>query len=372
MTTLKPLDGVRVLDFTTHPPGATATVLLADLGAEIVKVESPSQKGKPSILFGQVAMSRGKRSITVDTRRPEGYALLNRLAPSFDVVIENFRPGAMEERGFGYSHARAANPGIIWVSMTGFGQDGPYKDHPGHDINYLAHSGLLGALQEIPWYPNTTLAIQAGGFSAVVGVQSALLERARTNEGAFIDISLSESAGYFLTSSFNPLSDSPMAIPPSPDRRQYLCADQRWVSIACQEPKTWGALVNGLGVPELADYLQNRSDPAGTEQKLEAAFATKPAQEWISLLADNGAAVTIVNHGSQVIEDPHVKARNSVLESAGVPVPRNPVRVTTPDGREMGTALDAPHAIGDDTHDVLAAAGISADEIAQLEADGLV
>lgn len=372
MTWLKPLAGIRVLDLTNLPPGATATVVLADLGAEIVKVEPPAARGNPSLLFGQVGMSRGKRSITVDTRRPEGYVVLNRLAPSFDIVIENFRPGAMEERGFGYSHARAANPGIIWVAITAFGQDGPYKNHPGHDINFLAHSGLLAALHDVPWSPNTTLAIQAGGLAAVIGVQSALIERGHTGEGAFIDISLSESAGYLLTSGYDPLADEPSAFSPTLDRRQYLCADGRWVSVACLEPSTWGALVRGLGLPDLADWHDTREDPAGVEKTLEEVFATKPAMEWVSLLADNGAAVTPTNHGSQLMDDPQVKARSSVLESAGIPVPRNPVRVTTPDGREMGTALDAPHSIGDDTVDVLASAGFTPHEISELEAAGVI
>src|SRR5579864_7467156 len=144
--TLNPLSGVRVLDFTAFPPGAVCTVMLADLGAEIIRVESPAQKGKTSLVIGQVALSRGKRSMTLDLRNSAAADVLRRLAVTVDVIVENAKPGSMEERGFGYTHARAANPRIIWCAITGFGQSGPYADHAGHDLSYLAHSGLLGAL----------------------------------------------------------------------------------------------------------------------------------------------------------------------------------------------------------------------------------
>ena len=122
--TLNPLSGIRILDFTAFPPGAVCTVMLADLGAEVIRVESPAQKGARSLVIGQVAPSRGKRSITVNLRDPASSEILKRLAPSMDVVVENAKPGAMESKGFGYTQARAVNPKIIWCAITGFGQTG--------------------------------------------------------------------------------------------------------------------------------------------------------------------------------------------------------------------------------------------------------
>ncbi len=145
--TLKPLAGIRVLDFTALPPGGACTVMLADLGADIIRIESPARKGEPSLVIRQVALSRGKRSMTLDQRNPAASEILRRLASTVDVIVENGNPGVMEARGFGYSHARAANPKIIWCAITGFGQDGPYAKHAGHDFSYMAHSGLLGALE---------------------------------------------------------------------------------------------------------------------------------------------------------------------------------------------------------------------------------
>src|SRR5579871_581843 len=223
---LKPLDGIRVLDFTAFPPGGACTVLLADLGAEVIRVESPAAKGKPSLVVGQMAMSRGKRSIALDMRNPASSEILLRLAPTIDVVVENAKPGAMESRGFGYRQAREANPGLIWCAITGFGQEGPYSGHAGHDISYVAHSGLLSALSAEPWEPGLSLSLQAGALSSVIAIQAALLQRAKTGEGAFIDLSLSEAAGWFLTCGINPLTDHALIMPATADRRLYACADR--------------------------------------------------------------------------------------------------------------------------------------------------
>lgn len=367
--TFSPLAGIRVLDFTAMPPGGFATVTLADLGADVIRVDAPAQKGQPSMVVRQMALSRGKKSLALDMRNPAAAGVLKRLAPTIDVVVENAKPGSMEARGFGYAQAHAANPRIVWCALTGFGQDGPYAEHAGHDLSYLAHSGLLGALSpELPWHPGISLALQAGALAAVIGIQGALMQAARSGEGAFLDISLSEAAGWLLTAGINPLSDKPYALQPSPDRRLYQCSDSRFVAVASAEPRTWGALCDGLGVPELKDQLHKWSDAAAVTERLAAIFATRPAAEWVALLAPTGAAVTIVNHAAQVTQDPHVMARGSVVEVGGVPVPANPVRV----GGAPAMATGTPHLVGADSAAVLGAAGFSAEEIAGLEAEGLI
>ncbi|HEX7852136.1 MAG TPA: CaiB/BaiF CoA-transferase family protein [Sphingobium sp.] len=366
----KPLSGVRVLDFTAFPPGGMTTVMLADLGAEVIRIESPAQKGQPSLVVRQVAMSRGKKSITLDMRNPENVAILKRLAESSDVVVENAKPGAMESRGFGYAQAKAINPKIVWCSITGFGQDGPYAEHAGHDLSYLAHSGLLGAVApELPWHPAGTLALQAGASAAVIGIQAALLTVAKGGEGAHVDISLSEAAGWFQTAGMNPLSDNPYYLTPTPDRRLYSCADGRFVAVASSEPRTWGALCDGLGLPDLKPVLHKWEDAAALTKTLADIFATKPAAEWVEALAPAGAAVTIVNKGRQLLDDPHVQARGSVAEVAGTPVPASPIRLS---GVEERTLLTPPPVVGQDTASVLLAAGFSAEELERLEAAGVI
>jgi alpha-methylacyl-CoA racemase len=257
--------------------------MLADLGADIIRVESPAQKGKPSLVVGQIALSRGKRSMTLDLRNPASAEVLRRLAATVDVIVENAKPASMEERGFGYTHARAANPGIIWCAITGFGQNGPYAGHAGHDLSYLAHSGLLAALNpEQPWQPSLSLALQAGAFSAVVGIQAALLQRAQSDAGAFLDVSLSEAATWFLTCGIKPLSDRPFVLGATPDRRVYACADGRFVAVASAEPRTWEVLCDGLGVPQLKTHLRKPESAEATAGTLAAIFLTRPAAEWWS------------------------------------------------------------------------------------------
>ena len=362
-----PLAGVRVLDFTALPPGGFCTVVLADLGAEVIRVEPPAQKGSPSLVVGQVALSRGKRSLSLDLRNPASSEVLRRLARNVDVVVENARPGAMEARGFGYSHARAENPGLVWCALTGFGQTGPYAEAGGHDLSYLAHSGLLGALApDLPWHPGISLSLQAGALAAVTGIQGALLQRARTGEGVFLDISLSEAATWLLSCGVNPLSEKPYAIPASPDRRLYACADGRFVAVASAERRTWDALCDALGLPDLKATLHKPDQAEQAAQVLADVFRAQPAQAWIERLAGSGATVTIVNHAAAVLDDPQVRARGTVVECAGVPVPASPLRVLGGGASRSETALGAPPKVGDDTEALLSAAGFSAAELQAL------
>ena len=347
--------------------------MLADLGAEVIRVESPSQKGKPSLVVGQVALSRGKLSMTLDVRQPQANDVLKRLAPTMDVIVENARPGAMEARGFGYTHARSANPGIIWCAITGFGQAGPYAEYTGHDLSYLAHSGLLGAMSESqPWHPGVPLALQAGALSAVVAIQAALLQRLRSGDGGFVDISLSEAAGWFLSCGIRPFSDHPMMLPATPDRRLYACVDGRFVAVACAEPRTWAVLCEALGVPELKPNLHKVEAAQSTTHALAAIFATRAAQEWAALLAPLGAAVTVMNHAKQLLDDPHVRVRGSIAEVDGTPVPATPIRIASPDGTKTVTETAPPHTVGQDTETVLASAEFSREQIATLTEQGLI
>ncbi len=366
----KPLSGIRVLDFTAFPPGGLCTVTLADLGAEVIRVESPAHKGQPSLVVRQVAMSRGKKSVTLDMRNPEANSIFQRLVTQCEVVVENAKPGAMEARGHGYAQARAVNPKVIWCAITGFGQDGPYADHAGHDLSYLAHSGLLGALSpELPWHPASTLALQAGANAAVIGIQAALLQVARGGDGAFVDISLSEATSWLLTAGINPLSDKAYYLSPTPDRRLYLCADGRYVAVASSESRTWGALCDGLGVPELKSALHKWKDPQSVTDQLADIFLTGAAAYWVVELAPMGAAVTIVNHGPQLLDDLHVVARGSIIEVAGTPVPASPIRLSGIDDR---TALAPPPFVGQDTDAIFSAAGFSAEEMEGFLAAGVI
>lgn len=370
---LQPLRGVRVLDFTVMPPGAYCTAMLADLGAEVIRVEARAQKGRRSLVLGRVALSKGKRSIALDLKNPAVNEILLRLAASADVVVENATPGAMESRGFGYSQAKKANPAIIWCSITGFGQDGPSAVQPGHDISYMAHSGMLAALaRELPWHPGMMLAVPTGGLMATIGIQSALLERNQSGRGCQIDISLSESAMWVVAGTAGDLAQPPAAVPLGPDRRIYVCADGEMVAVAAAEPRTWSALCSGLGLPELIGALHVPALAESTTEKLAAAFLTLSAREWAERLGPLGAAVAPVNRGAQIINDPQVLAREAIVRVAEAQVAASPLRMTSTDGARSTTATAAPHLVGADTCDLLYAAGFSQDEVKALEEAELI
>ena len=366
-----PLSGVRVLDLTRFPPGAYCTVLLADLGAQVCRVDAPG--ANPMAGGVGVGLSRGKMSVGLDLRHPRGNEVLRRLAGWADVLVENNRPGDMEKRGFGYPQAAAEHPRLIWCSITGFGQDGPYATRPGHDLTYTAHSGLLAAINpDLPWHPQSVLAVPLGAMMAATGVTSALLERERTGRGCQIDISLAEAATWLLSGSDGELAGSPWGIPVTPDRRLYECADGRFVTVAAAEPRTWAALCNGLGLGELAEARPSAEQAGDVTARLAAVFASRPAAEWVDLLGPLGAAVGAVNRGPDVVRDPQVRARGAVVEVAGIPVPANPIRLRDLNGPMSATATDPPPVVGGDTDLVLTAAGYTETEIGSLRSEGVV
>jgi alpha-methylacyl-CoA racemase len=369
----KPLDGIKIVDLTRFAPGAYCTVLLADQGADVAWLLPPNSN--PMMGGIGVGLSRGKRSIAVDMRHPAGNDVLSKLCEWADVLVENNRPGELEGRGFGYRQAAAVNPRLIWCSISGFGQDGPYAMWPGHDLTYFAHSGMLNGLNpELPWHPQVVLSVAIGGAMAANGVMGALLERERTGQGTQLDISLAESTSWLLSSSDGEINGGGFGIPVGADRRLYLCGDGRYVSTAAAEPRTWSALVTGLGLDDLAAAGVPR-DPEGVaaaSARIEAAFATRPAAEWVAELGPKGAAIGMVNRGTDLPTDPHVVARGSLHEIGGVHVPANPIRRRTVDGPVPEDPPAALPPIGGNTREVLTEAGYSAADIEELIASGVV
>lgn len=364
-----PLDGVRVLDLTRFPPGGYCTVMLADLGADVCRVVSPGARTNGLA----IGLGRGKRSLALDLRHQRGNEILRRLACWADVLVESERPGAMGERGFGYAEAAVENPGLIWCSISGFGQDGPYATHSGHDLSYVAHSGLLAAVQrELPWYPEAILAIPTSGLMASVAVLAALRDRDRTGQGCQLDISISESATWMLSGSDGEISGVQRDIPIGPDRHLYECADGTWVAVASAEARSWNALCRGLELYDLIDTLHRWDDPPAVIARLAAAFATRRAVHWVPLLAGLGAAVVQANRGAELQRDPHVVARAALQEVDGVVTPRNPIRFRDGHHERPTEAPRPPSLPGADTEAVLGAAGLSADEIAELRDAGVI
>jgi crotonobetainyl-CoA:carnitine CoA-transferase CaiB-like acyl-CoA transferase len=365
------LEGVRVLDLTRLPPGAYCTLLLSDLGADVVRVEPP---GSDPMMGGiGVGLNRGKRSIALDLRHEQGNAVLARLAAWADVVVENNDPGLLESRGFGYRQAAEADPSLIWCSITGFGQDGPYAQWSGHDITYTASSGLLASLNaDLPWHPQVVLAVPLGAMMATTGIVAALYEREHTGKGGQLDISLTESAQWLLAGTEGDLVGPPRGIPERPNRRLYQGSDGKYLTVAAAEPRAWRALCNGLGLDRLAEGRPGGDDPESTAKCIAEKFATRPVAEWVAELGPTGAAVGMVNLASDLRDDPHVRARRSLVEVDGTLVPASPIRRRDVNGPVPEAPLAPPPSVGGNTLDVLAETGLSVEEINQLESDGVV
>jgi alpha-methylacyl-CoA racemase len=369
-----PLTHLRVLDLSRMYPGAYATSMLADLGADVWKVEAPKFGDGMRFITGgfeaqHVALNRGKRSMTLDLRQEGSADVLRRLVRDADVVVESHRPGALAAQGVGYEQLRELNPGLVWCAITGFGQSGPNALAPGHDITYLGAAGVLARLSApdvTPTPPQLTVSIPVGALMAVTGILAALAQRERTGNGAYIDTSLTDAAMWLVSEDVARAAVAPA--PSWPDmaaRWVYRCADGRSVTVAATEPKSWAALVAALDLPDLAEHRHGMDEPA-TIERLAAAFATKPAAAWCATPGFAGG-VGPSYEPVDLLDDAHVAARGGIasIDGSGERVLASPMRIRGADGDSSTATSPAPD-LGAQTDELLAAAGFDAAEIAAL------
>ena len=375
-TTPQPFTGLRVLDLSRLMPGAYCTRMLADLGADVLRIEPPGT-GDPmrAIPGAHRGYERGKRSMTLDLKHPRAAGVVARLAASVDVIVESGRPGALEAKGIGYPQLAERNPGLIWCAITGFGQDSPNIDRAGHDITFLGYSGLLALMagDTIPPTPDFVLAVPIGALMAVIGILAALAERARTGRGKLVDASIVDAATWVLSEHVARVAGGrPAGWGPSAARRAYRCADGKLITLAAAEPRTWAALCKELGLPDLADRLgAPAAEQPAIAARLAAVFATRPAAEWL-WLADAGAAVGPVHESADLFDDSHVRARGSIAGQGAERVVRSPIRLLDAQGHEAPPPITPAPALGAHADAALAEAGFTPDEIAALRADGVL
>ncbi|HEY7280025.1 MAG TPA: CaiB/BaiF CoA-transferase family protein [Actinomycetota bacterium] len=385
-----PLDGVRVLDLTRLLPGGYATLLMADLGADVVKVEEPVRgdylRWTPPLEGGEStahrALNRGKRSMAVNLKDPAGVRLLLRLAAGFDVLVESFRPGVMDRLGVGPSATASANPRLVYCAISGYGQDGPYRDRAGHDLNYIGHAGML-ALNGRAGGPPVVPAIQVGdlaggGMAAVIAVLAALLERERTGRGRVVDTAMMDGVaswmsihqGAFLQTGVEPVRGEMPLSGAYACYDVYECADGRWVTVAALEPQFWTALCTALDLPELVHaQFGPPAQQASMRERLAGVFSSRPRDEWLELLGGAEACVGPVNSPREALTDPQGAFRGLVAEVDGRPVgPSSPFVM---DGERLQRLTPAP-GLGEHTDEVLREAGLSPGDIARLRAAGVV
>jgi alpha-methylacyl-CoA racemase len=392
----KPLSDIRVLDLSRLLPGGFCSLLLADFGAEVLKVEDTGMgdyiRWSPPYYDGAddsaksalyLALNRGKRSIRLNLKEERGREVLLRLVKDYDVVLESFRPGVLHRLGVGYERLREENPGLVYCAISGYGQDGPYRDRSGHDMNYLGLIGLLGLTGEKdgpPIQPGGQIAdIGGGALMAAFGIMAALHERRASGEGQFVDVSMADGALSWLSLvAARYLCDGAVPVRGEPELagglicyRPYACKDG-WVTLGALEPKFWQAWCRGVGREDLIEKQFERPG-SDAHAEVERVFLERTREEWQEFATHNDCCLEPMLDLDEALDSELVKAREMVVEldqpGAG-PVKQLgiPIKLTRTPG-----AVDAPGpALGEHTDEVLNALGYSPDDIEALKEAGAV
>jgi crotonobetainyl-CoA:carnitine CoA-transferase CaiB-like acyl-CoA transferase len=386
-----PLAGVRVLDLSRLLPGGYCTLMLADMGADVVKVEEPGRgdyiRFNPPMVGTESAphraLNRGKRSMTLNLKSPEGAGLLTRLAEHADVLVESFRPGVLERLGVGWPQLSARNPRLVYCAISGYGQDGPYRDRAGHDLNYMGYAGaasITGPRGGPPVVPGVQVGdMGGGGMLGAIGILAALFDRERTGRGRFVDASMMDGAfswlsihmGAFLADGVVPEPSAMHLSGAHACYRIYRAGDGKYLTVGALEPQFWRALCEALGVPELIPRQFGPPEEAdAVAAELQALFDTRTRAEWLELLADLDACVGPVNDFAEAVRDPQVVARRLIAEVDGEAIGPGPAVKFDPPAE--GALRPAP-GMGAHTADVLEELlGVGAQELAGFRERGVV
>lgn len=384
-----PLAGIRVLDLTRLLPGPLATQHLADYGAEVIKIEDPgggdyartmgAMAGDTSYFYQVV--NRNKKSLCLDLKSEDGRALLLRLVESADVLVEGFRPGVMARLGLDYEALAARNPRLVYCSISGYGQSGPYAQRAGHDINYIGYAGVLdqiGTAGGAPAVPNLQIGDLLGGtMTAVMGVLMALIDARSSGRGRHVDVAMTDAV---LAHAIFPLVEvlaRGRARPRGEDLLDggvpcygvYETADGGHMAVGALEAKFWLLLCDTLERPDLKPaHLAAGEAGAQARAELAAIFRSRSRAEWSQLFESVDCCVTPVLRPQESLEDAHLLARGMVVEVGGVRQFAPPLRLSE---FEFAGATAAP-AAGADSAVLLAGLGLGDDEIERLRASGVI
>jgi crotonobetainyl-CoA:carnitine CoA-transferase CaiB-like acyl-CoA transferase len=382
------LSGLKVLDCTHVIAGAWCSLMLADLGADVIKIESlegEQTRGRPDSAFKPFDfVNRNKRAIAIDVTKPEGAAAVRKLAETADVFVENYRVGAMARNGLGYDDIRRVKPDIIYCSISGFGQTGPYKDRGGFDLITQAMSGIMSFTGEIgskaPVAAGVPVSDLNAGLFGALSILAALNHRAKTGEGQYVETSLLEAAlAYTVWETGKHLTTGEVAVPAGSRHRlaapyEALRTKDGFMVVGVNSQRLWEKFCRALGDAELKDdplfakkyaRVDNRD---ALQQRLEAILARGTTEEWMARLLAEGVPCGRMNTIAEALRDPQVEARGMIVDVEGRKFPRAPMTMSkTPVEVRRG-----PPRIGQHTREVLAEAGMTEDEIGVLAGIGAV
>lgn len=371
-----PLNGVRVVEIASAAPAPFACMVLGDLGAEVVRVDRAKKGGAPAEPSTD-PLERGRHTITVDLKSPEGARVVRKLAARADVLVEGFRPGVAERLGIGPDDCHAVNPALIYARMTGWGQTGPLADRAGHDINYISIAGALepiGRRGEAPVPPlNLVGDFGGGGLLLALGITSALVERAASGRGQVVDAAMVDGAalltafvhGLRAAGTWSDERGTNLLDGAAPFYDTYETADGRYVSVGALERRFYAELLEGLGIsPEDVPPQYDKARWPELRATLAAAFRARTRDEWEKVFDGRDACVTPVLSPAEAAHHPHAVARGGFVEVDGVVQPAPAPRFSRTPGRPRGLA--------EAQSNPLLAWGFSEGELADFDKDGAV
>jgi crotonobetainyl-CoA:carnitine CoA-transferase CaiB-like acyl-CoA transferase len=389
---MRVLDGIKVIELARVPPAELPGMMLADMGAEVLKVETPpaepeSPEERRRAAFAYV--NRNKRSIAIDLKAPDGQTLFRRLATAADVIVEGFRPGVMKRLGADYETLRPLNPRLIYCSLSGFGQQGPYRDYPAHDANYLSLAGVLTLIGEPgrhPVFPLNLVADYAGAsLHGTVGILLALLARERTGRGQLVDVSYLDTSiallactpnmRFFWSDGLAPKRGEGFLGGSYPYYAVYETRDGKLLTIGCTEPWLWENFCRAIGKPELARFARKpdqfvraaNAEETAARETIQAIIRTRTRDEWFDVLTRADVCVGKVYEPEEMVGDPQVQAREMIVElehpvHGKIKQFGTPIKLSDTPG---AARTPAPHT-GEHTDQVLAELGLPAAEIRAL------
>lgn len=371
---IRALTDCLVVELTTQLPGPYCAMLLADLGARVIKVEPPGGDPLRGFPPAFASVNRGKRNIVIDLKKDAGRAVMSRLIGRADVVLEGFRPGVAERLGVDYPAAKSLNPSVVYCAISGFGQDGPYRDRAGHDINYLAIGGLLGR-GDPPAVPPVLISDLSSGLYGALAVSAALMRRAATGEGCFIDLSMTDCILSWMALDIAAAAQDPDAargpfLGNIPHYGIYETSDGRHISLGIvHEDHFWTRFCDAVGLEEWRDWPSKNRLERETEirEKLRAVFALASCREWDRRLSDADVPCAPIYNLDELPDDPYIQYRNPFYHL--VASDRSESRqVKAPYRTDTTEAEDPlpPPVMGEHTRTVLSASGYDDDEIDRL------
>lgn len=372
-----PLQGIRVVEMAGIGPAPFAGMVLADLGATVIRVDPPKRPG-----IGADLMGRGKRAIAIDAKHPGATDVIMRIVDRSSILIEGFRPGVMERLGLGPAEVMAVNPRIIYGRMTGWGQNGPKASRSGHDINYIALSGVLGSIGDEMHGPSIPLNLVGdfggGGMLLVAGVLAALIESHRTGHGQVVDAAMVDGSLLLMTMIYSMFQEGGWSGKPgrnlldggAPFYRTYRTRDDRWIAVGALEPQFFDELVAKLGLRDRFSSNNQYDHRLWPEMQvaIETKFLSRTRSDWEQLFEDSDACVTPVLTMAESLEHPLHQARRSFVKVGPLIQPGPAPRFGLHAEQDRGAHAELAY----DSRGILREIGLSEDEAEQLCAQGLV